>query len=176
MVAVAAFVLISCLLFPLLGVAFFPRTDPGQFVVDVKAPPGTRLEVTDEYVAMMEQDIRQVVSKDDMNMIVSNIGITPDLSAIYTSNSGMHTGFIQVSLKPDHKTSSFVYMKRLRQRFATDFPQIETYFQTGGLVDAVVNQGKPAPIDIRVGSTNMRAGYDFAQQIAQKAARPAFHR
>ena len=32
-------------------------------------------------------------------MIVSNIGITPDLSAIYTSNSGMHTAFIQVSLK-----------------------------------------------------------------------------
>ena len=36
-------------------------------------------------------------------MIVSNIGVTPDLSAIYTSNSGMHTAFVQVSLKEDHQ-------------------------------------------------------------------------
>ena len=36
-------------------------------------------------------------------MIVSNIGITPDLSAIYTSNSSMDTAFVQVSLKPDHE-------------------------------------------------------------------------
>ncbi len=35
-------------------------------------------------------------------MIVSNIGITPDLSAIYTSNSAMDTAFVQVSLKEDH--------------------------------------------------------------------------
>jgi multidrug efflux pump subunit AcrB len=167
-VAVTIFVVVGLAFYPLLGKSFFPRTDPGQFVVDVKAPPGTRLEVTDEYVAMMENDIRQVVSKDDMNMIVSNIGITPDLSAIYTSNSGMNTGFIQVSLKPDHKTSSFVYMQRLRRKFGTDFPEIGTYFQTGGLVDAVVNQGKPAPIDIRIGGSNMTSDYAYAQQIADK--------
>ena len=43
-------------------------------------------------------------------MIVSNIGITPDLSAIYTSNSTMDTAFVQVSLKEDHKTRSYAYM------------------------------------------------------------------
>jgi multidrug efflux pump subunit AcrB len=164
----ALFVVLSFALFPFLGVAFFPRTDPGQFVVNVKVPPGTRLEVTDQYVAKMEQDIRDVVSKHDMNMIVSNIGITPDLSAIYTSNSGMHTAFIQVSLKEDHKTSSFIYMQRLRKRFANDFPEVDTYFQTGGLVDAVVNQGQPAPIDIRIGGNNLKQTFAFAQQIATK--------
>jgi multidrug efflux pump subunit AcrB len=167
-VAVTIFVVFGLAFYPLLGKSFFPRTDPGQFVVDVKAPPGMRIEVTDEYVAMMENEIRQVVSKDDMNMIVSNIGITPDLSAIYTSNSGMNTGFIQVSLKPDHKTSSFVYMQRLRSKFATDFPEVGTYFQTGGLVDSVVNQGKPAPVDIRIGGSDMDSAYAYAQKVAEK--------
>jgi multidrug efflux pump subunit AcrB len=153
----AVFVVVSFALLPLLGTAFFPRTDPGQFVVNVKVPPGTRIEVTDQYVAKMEQDIRDVVEPGDMNMIVSNIGITPDLSAIYTSNSGMHTGFIQVSLKEEHKKSSFVYMQQLREKFANDFPEVSTYFQTGGLVDSVVNQGQPAPIDIRVGGTDLEA-------------------
>jgi multidrug efflux pump subunit AcrB len=164
----AVFVILSFSLFPFMGVAFFPRTDPGQFVVDVKVPAGTRIEVTDQYVAKLEQDIRTVVPTGDMNMIVSNIGITPDLSAIYTSNSGMHTAFIQVSLKEDHKTSSFVYMQRLRERFATDFPEVSTYFQTGGLVDSVVNQGKPAPIDIRVGGSDLDQTFAFAQSVAAK--------
>jgi multidrug efflux pump subunit AcrB len=116
----------------------------------------------------MEQDIRDVVSPHDMNMIVSNIGITPDLSAIYTSNSGMHTAFIQVSLKEDHKTSSFDYMQRLRERFANDFPEVSTYFQTGGLVDSVVNQGQPAPIDIRIGGSDLDEPFAFARSVAAR--------
>src|ERR1019366_10657718 len=49
---------VSLALFPLLGVAFFPRTDPGQFLINVKAPTGSRLEFTDRYVARVEDDIR----------------------------------------------------------------------------------------------------------------------
>ena len=161
-------VLLGVVLYPFVGKAFFPRTDPGQFVINVKVPPGTRLEVSDQYIARIEQDIRNVVAPADMNMIVSNIGITPDLSAIYTSNSGMHTAFIQVSLKEGHSTSSFVYMQRLRERLGQDFPEVGTYFQTGGLVDAVVNQGQPAPIDVRIGGNDMNQAFSFAQTLGAK--------
>src|SRR5690349_14636239 len=37
----------SLLAFPQLGLSFFPRTDAGQFVINLKAPSGTRLAVTD---------------------------------------------------------------------------------------------------------------------------------
>jgi multidrug efflux pump subunit AcrB len=161
-------VLLSFVTYPIIGKAFFPRTDPGQFVVDVKVPAGTRIEVTDDYVAKMEQDIRAVVSPKDLNMIVSNIGITPDLSAIYTSNSGMNTAFIQVSLKEAHKTGSYAYMQRVRERLGKDFPDVQTYFQAGGLVDSVVNQGKPAPIDIQIGGNNLREAFAIAQATAVK--------
>jgi multidrug efflux pump subunit AcrB len=72
--------LLSLCLFPLMGLSFFPRTDPGQFVINVKAPSGTRLEVTDQYIARTEADIRAVIPAGDLGMIVSNIGITPDFS------------------------------------------------------------------------------------------------
>jgi multidrug efflux pump subunit AcrB len=116
----------------------------------------------------MEQDIRNVVSTDDLNMIVSNIGITPDLSAIYTSNSGMHTAFIQVSLKENHKTGSYAYMQRVREKLTEDFPDVATYFQAGGLVDSVVNQGKPAPIDVQIGGNNLEQAYKIATATAGK--------
>ena len=80
-IAFTAFVVLSLALYPLLNLAFFPRTDPGQFVIYMKAPPGTRLELTDLYCARVENIIRQVVPPSDLNMIVSNIGVYPDLSA-----------------------------------------------------------------------------------------------
>ena len=162
------FVICSFALYPLLGKAFFPRTDPGQFVVNVKVPAGTRIEVTDDYIAKMEDDIRKVVSPEDMNMIVSNIGVTPDLSAIYTPNAAMNTGFIQVSLKEDHKVGSYAYMQQARVRLTRDFPDVQTFFQAGGLVDSVVNQGKPAPIDIQIGGNNLKQAFEIAQATAVK--------
>ena len=96
------FVAVSFALSPFLGRAYFPRTDPGQFVISVKAPTGTRLELTDQYIGRVEDEVRSVITPADLNMIVSNIGVSPDLSAIYTPNSGMHTAFVQVSLKEDH--------------------------------------------------------------------------
>jgi multidrug efflux pump subunit AcrB len=159
---------VSLAIFPLLGLSFFPRTDAGQFVINLKAPTGTRLEVTNDYVKQVEQLVREVVPADDLGMIVSNIGSTPDFSAIYTSNSAQHTAFVQVSLKEDHKVGSYEYMARLRKRMASDLPQLVAYFQSGGLVDAVLNLGLPAPIDVQVGGSNMRAGYRLAANLASQ--------
>jgi len=158
--------LLSFGLFPFMGLSFFPRTDPGQFVINVKAPSGTRIELTDRYIARVEEDIRSVVPQSDLGMIVSNIGITPDFSAIYTSNSGQHTAFVQVSLKEGHRKSSFVYMDLVRTKLRDDLPELSTYFQTGGLVDAVVNLGLPAPIDIQVGGNNMQEAFATATKLA----------
>ena len=168
-VIVSLFVLVSLALYPFLNLAFFPRTDPGQFVINIKAPPGTRLELTDQYCARIENIIRQVVPPSDLNMIVSNIGVYPDLSAIYTTNTAMDNAFIQVSLKKDHAVGSYVYMARVRRLLRRQIPQVQAFFQTGGLVDSVVNQGKPAPFDIRVSTRDLNAGYAVAQQIANKA-------
>jgi multidrug efflux pump subunit AcrB len=158
--------LLSLALFPFMGLSFFPRTDPGQFVINVKAPSGTRLELTDKYIARVEEDIRTVVPSEDLGMIVSNIGITPDFSAIYTSNSGQHTAFVQVSLKEGHSKSSFAYMNLVRAKLRDDLPELSTYFQTGGLVDAVVNLGLPAPIDIQVSGNDMQEAYATASSLA----------
>ena len=154
-------------LYPFLGVSFFPRTDPGQFVINIKAPTGTRIELTNEFIKRVEQDIRETVSPHDLGMIVSNIGITPDFSAIYTPNSGQHTAFVQVSLKEGHKVGSYEYMDRVRKKLDDDLPELSTYFQAGGLVDAVVNLGLPAPIDLQVASNDMKSAYATAQDLAR---------
>jgi multidrug efflux pump subunit AcrB len=161
-------IILSLFLFPILDFSFFPRTDPGQFMMNVKLPSGTRIGLTEAAIARVENLVRRVVSPEDLGMIVSNIGSTPDFSAIYTSNSGMHTATVQVSLKEDHKVGSYEYMSRVRTRVAEEMPEITAYFQSGGLVDAVLGLGMPAPIDVQVSGSNLSQGYSTALTLASR--------
>jgi multidrug efflux pump subunit AcrB len=161
-------VLVLAATIPFLGRAYFPRTDPGQFIINVRMPSGTRLEVSNNYIARVEGIIRSVVPAKDLDMIVSNIGVYPDLSAIYTTNASMDTAFVQTSLKQEHSTGSYEYMRRVQEKLSREMPELSTYFQAGGLVDGVINQGLPAPIDVQVSSMDMDAAYALAKTLAQK--------
>jgi multidrug efflux pump subunit AcrB len=55
-----------------------------------------------------------------------------------------------------------------RRQLASEVPEIQTYFQAGGLVDSVINQGLPAPFDIQISSDDQPAAYAKAQDIAQQ--------
>ena len=58
-------------------------------------------------------------------------------------------------------------MNLVRAKLRDDLPELSTYFQTGGLVDAVVNLGLPAPIDIQVSGNDMQEAYAAASSLAQ---------
>jgi multidrug efflux pump subunit AcrB len=160
--------LLSFSLYPFLGVSFFPRTDPGQFVINMKAPSGTRIELTEDYVKQVEEIVREVVPANELQIIVSNIGVTTDFSALYTPNSASHTAFVQVSLKEGHKAGSYEYMQRVREQLNRRLPQLSTYFQSGGLVDAVINLGLPAPIDVQISGNDLKQVYATASGIAAR--------
>jgi multidrug efflux pump subunit AcrB len=167
--AISGIFILSLGLYPFIGQAYFPRTDPSQFVISVKAPSGTRLELTDQLIGQVEEIVRQVVPQRDLKIIVSNIGTTPGFNAILNPNSCPSTAIVQVGLNDGHALSSFEYMNRVRARLRHDLPQLSAYFQTGGLVDAIINQGLPAPLDIQVSSMDTDAAHEIATKIALQA-------
>jgi len=158
--------LASLAIYPLLGLAFFPKTDAGQFTINLKVPTGTRIEVTDQYTAKVEDLIRNTVEPKDLKRIVSNIGVVPDFSSLYTTNSGPYTATVQVQLTADHRLSSFEYMDRVQNRMAKQYPDIRTFFSSGSMVDAILNMGKAAPIDVQVSSPDLNQIYGIAQNLA----------
>jgi len=158
----------SLLLYSQLGFSYFPQTDAGQFVITFKAPSGTKLTVTEREVADLESLIKQIVRPEDLAIIVDNIGVDNGFSAVYTANAAMHTGFIQVGLKPEHKTGSYEYIGQIKKRMAAEMPELTPFFSTGSLVDAVVSMGAPAPIDVQVVGANLETDNRVAQDIAAK--------
>jgi hydrophobic/amphiphilic exporter-1 (mainly G- bacteria), HAE1 family len=166
--ALSGVFLLSLAIYPLLGLAFFPKTDAGQFTISLKVPTGTRIEITDQYVAKVEDLIRHQVQVKDLKRIVSNIGVVPDFSSLYTTNSGPYTATVQVALNEPHQLSSFEYMDRVQKAMASQLPDIRTFVASGSMVDAILNMGMPAPIDVQVSSSDLDQIYDIAQNLASR--------
>ncbi len=161
----------SLFIYPFVGRAFFPQTDAGQFTANIKVPTGTRIEVTNDYVARIEDMIRGVVAPADLKMVLSNIGVVNDISSLFTTNQGQYTATIQVALNDEHSVSSLVYMDRVRDKLAADFPDVRAFFQSGSLQDAVLNQGMAAPIDVQVNTRDLDLTYKTAQDLAARIRR-----
>jgi multidrug efflux pump subunit AcrB len=59
-------------------------------------------------------------------------------------------------------------MRRVRRKLSEDLPELNTYFQAGGLVDAVINLGLPAPIDVQVKGNDLDRAFQIATDIARQ--------
>ena len=166
--AFACVFFVSLLIAPLLGMAFFPMTDAGQFVIRVKAPSGTRLEETENDIKKLEALIRGIVPENDLGMIVSNIGVDPGFSAIYTSNSAMHTAYVQVALTKGHRVGSYEYIARVKQAMQDELPQLTPYFASGSLVESTLNMGLAAPINVQISGSSLQTNYKLGQDLARE--------
>ena len=110
-------------------------------------------------------DVSKSHRGDDLRQIFSNIGVFYDLPAAYTPNSGTQDAFIGIQLREDHETSTFEYARRLRIKMHELFPGVEVSFNTGGLITAALNEGKPTPIDVQVKGNKLPILRQIAERI-----------
>ncbi len=157
----------SLFVFPLLGTELFPTTDAGQFIINYRAPVGTRIELTEGLTERMESVVRQVIPSNELSTIVSNIGLAPGFSAIFSSNAASDSGFMMVALNADHKQSTFVYIKRLKQALSKQLPEVQTFFSSGSIVDSVLNFGLAAPIDVQLSGPSYSELFPAARSAQQ---------
>jgi hydrophobic/amphiphilic exporter-1 (mainly G- bacteria), HAE1 family len=156
---------LSMVMFPRLGTQLFPDTDAGKFTINIHSPLGSRIDVTEALTRRLEALIRQEIPPDELDMIVSNIGLEPNLSAIYSTNSGQDTAQVFVSLKEDHPVPTRYYMRKLSDQLPSRIPELQAFFSSGSIIDAVLNFGSPAPINVQVSGQEYRSTFAFARQV-----------
>jgi CzcA family heavy metal efflux pump len=147
-----------------LGYELFPSSDVGQMEIQVRLESGTPLKTTEKTIAKMEDLIRKE-TENDLEQLISNIGVFYDLPAAYTPNSGTQDAFIGVQLKEEHAVSTFDYATQLRKVLTHKFPGVEISFNTGGLITAALNEGKPAPIDVQIIGNNLEELRAIAERL-----------
>jgi multidrug efflux pump subunit AcrB len=171
--AFVALAALSVLLFPFLGRDFFPQVDAGQMRLHVRAPPGTRLEKTQEHFSRVEAQIRALIGGDQIDVMLDNIGLPYSGINIALSDSatvGPMDGEILISLNKKHTPTAKIIAK-LRRELPARFAQLQFFFQPADIVDQVLNFGQPAPIDVRISGPDQGDAFALASHLAREMSR-----
>lgn len=177
---------------------FFPEVDAGAFEMTVRAPSGTRIEVTEKKIAAVEEFIRKTVQEYDeeggapqvaahdaaqpqehpaggehegsIDTIISEIGVTPDWSAAYTQNAGPMDAVLKIQLTHERVHSAQEYVIKLRQAIGAEpeFSDLDVAFDAGGLIRGAMNEGKSTPINIRVEAKDLVKARRVAENIQRE--------
>ena len=161
------FCLLSCLLYPVLGRDFFPDVDAGQIRLHLRAPTGTRIEETARLADAVEDAIREIIPKDQLETILDNLGVPNSGINLSYSNAGTIgtlDGEILMSLREGHSpTADFV--ARLRAELPRRFPGTEFFFQPADIVTQILNFGLPAAIDVQFSGANLAVNAKLAAEL-----------
>ena len=148
-----------------IGLDFFPSADVGLIKLHFRAPPGTRIERTEQMVLQVEDSIRQIIPADELETVNDTVGALSSFNMAFvpTDNVGDMDAEILIQLKSPHRPS-IDYIRAIRAKLPDEFPGSLIYFQTADIVSQVLNFGLSAPIDVQVQDVN----FDRASELARK--------
>lgn len=160
----------SCLLTLVIGRDFFPYVDSGQMRLHVLPPQGTRIEQSEMIFAQVEAEIRKLLPKDRIDMILDNIGLpNGGINLAFGNNASISNsdGDILISLK-EGKRETLELTRILRAKLSAKFPQETFFFTPANITNQILDFGLPAPIDLQVVGRNPTANFKIAQDLLQK--------
>jgi multidrug efflux pump subunit AcrB len=163
------------ILLPVMRRDFFPEVDSGAFEIAARAPAGTRIEETEKLIEQVENYIKEMIPKEpegDLELIVSELGLTADWSAAYTTNSGTMDAVLKVQLSRERKHTAQHYIRILREGLAKDprFESLEFSFDSGGLVRSALNEGASSPLNIQILGKDQDILFAVADKVQKAVA------
>ncbi len=171
-VSLGVVVLSLVILVPFLGEDFFPLVDAGQFRLHVRAPVGTRIEETQHVFTQVENVIRSVIPKNEIDLVLANIGLPMNLNLALSDTATISSadGEILVSLNQQKHGPTWDYVKKIRAELIAKYPNYTFFVQPSDIVGQILNAGLPAPIDVQVVGSDAEKNYQIAQQLRQQIA------
>lgn len=151
-----------------LGTEIFPLVDSGQLALRLKAPTGTRVEVTEQLALKALELIAAEAGPDSVALTLGLAGVhAPNypVNLIHLWNGGPEEAHLSVQLKPGAPIRVPELRERLRTAFAERLPELRVSFEPSDIVSRVMSFGSPTPIEIAVSGPNLSVNREFAEQI-----------
>ncbi len=152
----------SLMLFPYVGVSFFPKAEKPIFRVTINLPNGSNLDATDDVVSYVEAVLR---SKDDVDYYASNIGHgNPRIYYnTFPRNFASNYGEILVQLKEYEVANFYALLDDLRSEFS-QYPNARIDVRE-------FVQGPPteAPIAIKIYGNDLKKLQEYSRQVESLA-------
>lgn len=168
--SVAVLLVGSAALFTFVGEDYFPQVESGQLTLHMRTRPGMRIETAEQTFASVEKTVREVIPPDELELILSNIGL-PSNNYNFAFSDGSfvsyNDGQILISMKEPHG-SAREYTKRLRKVLRERYPDVIFYFQPSDIITQILNFGTVAQIDVQVSGRNQAKDLEVAQNIVRR--------
>jgi multidrug efflux pump subunit AcrB len=170
--AVAAAVIL--LAGPELGREIFPHVPDTQFQLRLRAPAGTRIENTERITLKTLDEIKRLAGPGNVEISIGYVGsYAPSypVNLIYLWTSGPQEAVLRVQLRPGAHIRIPEFQERLRGILSRDFPDTAFTFESGDIVDQIMDFGSPTPIEVDVQGFDLAADHAFAERVRAELAK-----
>jgi multidrug efflux pump subunit AcrB len=195
---IGVYLLISGLVIVLLGrqlgTEIFPKVDAREFQLRLRAPDGTRIEITREIASQAMQLIREETAEemgsDQVEIAVGYCGLHPTsytINNMYLWMRGPEEAVLRVALKDDSRLELEPFKERLRRtlphRLGEWFGQrlrkeglseeqaaqrlrgLRFSFEPADVVNQIMSFGSPTPIEITVSGPEFSDNRTYARKV-----------
>jgi len=177
-----------------LGQEIFPAVDAGQIQLRLRAPTGTRIEVTEQLAVQALETIKSKVGPDNVAMSVGYVGLIGSsypINTIYLWMSGPEEAVLHVALKP----GSGIRVADLQEELRRDLPAslgqalrgrlraeklppeeiaervrgLRLSFEPADIVNQVISFGTRTPVEVAVaGAPTLEETRAYADKVMRR--------
>ncbi len=152
-----------------LGTEIFPKTDNGQFALRIRAPSGTRVDLTEAIAKKVLAIInREAGGADKIEVTIGMVGVHNSsfpVNLVHLWNGGPEEGWLAVQLKPGTGIRIEPFKEKLRGVLAREFPDLRLSFEPQDIVSRVMSFGSPTPIEIAISGSSLSVSKEYADRI-----------
>ena len=174
----AASIALVWIFLPGIGREIFPDTSSHLMRIRMRAPTGTRIEVTERLLLQALAVLTREIGSNNIAITSDFLGLIPSsypVDLIHLFTSGPHEAIIQVAIKPEAPAGEPL-RERLRGSLLQALPQCQFTFEAGDIVSQVMSFGSPTPIEVAIQGVSLRDDYAHAAKVKAELARLSFLR
>lgn len=154
--------------FSFIGTDIMPSSSSTDLQLRIIAPPGDRIEKTEQYLHKVT-DIITAETNKGIAISSAYVGMQPSGSAInpiFLFTSGSQEAVLQVSIdkKKLQKPINEV-RENIRKKIAEQIPEIAISFEPIELMEKIMSQGANTPVQIRVAAPQLQLAENYAKKI-----------
>ncbi len=157
-----------------LGREIFPVIDEGQIELRLRAPAGTRIEVTEQIANKTLEIIGREVGEENVAISVGYVGVQSSaypINTIYLWTSGPEEAVLQVQLKRSARTPVARLQERLRAELPRQLPGVRLSFEPSDIISRVMSFGALTPIAVTISGPNFEDNRRHAEKVRAELAK-----
>jgi multidrug efflux pump subunit AcrB len=156
------------------GLEIFPATDAGEFRLRLRAPDGTHIEATEQYAVRVLEAIEREAGEGNVELSLGYAGTVPasfPINSVYQFSRGPEEAILRVAFREGAGVQTELLKRRLRARFAEEFPQLRFSFEPSDIVSEVMSFGAAAPVEAAVRGGSLAENRDYALRLQAELQR-----